>query len=325
MPILCLLGMVLVSSSALVFGDTGQKGVIAIVQDSDGRYARYLPKADPEGVLVIVHGMVDRDDGNITIDLAKKFLERWTGFAEKYRLIALAPAFENENFGSVGGPGGGYRGLFGRHIDADVFVDHLVDQYKGRVRGWNGRFILYGHSAGGQFANRYCVRHPDRILAAAISAPGGYAMPDPAIEWPGGMRRLKRTMQWSPTDPRRRVVVTPDPAGWLEAATLPIAVVVGADDNVPDGSGDSHVDKARKWFGDMRALAQRHNRQFRMTLTIVPKVGHNSKALTPTCQEALARGMAVARATRVAAVAGASSDSARHPQASSSMPQDRSE
>jgi ribosome-binding ATPase YchF (GTP1/OBG family) len=32
------------------------------------------------------------------------------------------------------------------------------------------RFFLYGHSAGGQFANRYLVRHPERVIAAGYGA-----------------------------------------------------------------------------------------------------------------------------------------------------------
>lgn len=291
-------------------GSSEQKGIITVLKHAEGGYARYLPYSEPEGILVIVHGSADAGETDNSMDLAKNFLSRWTTFAERFRLIALAPAFENENFGSAHGPGGGYRGLFGRYVDADVFVNHLVDEHKARIRNWEGRIVLYGHSAGGQFANRYCVRHPDQILAAAISAAGGYAMPDPNVEWPDGMRQLKRSMQWGPSDVRRRITVRPDPAGWLEAATLPIAVVVGGADTQPDPQGSSHVDLAKKWVQDMRALAQQNKRASRMSLSIIGGVGHNSKHLTPACQEVLARGITMQRALRIAATA--SQRSQRH-------------
>ena len=55
----------------------------------------------------------------------------------------------------------------------------------------DGKFMLYGHSAGGQFVSRYVVKHPDRIIAAVISAAGSFAgrpggpLRAGRVRWPG--------------------------------------------------------------------------------------------------------------------------------------------
>jgi pimeloyl-ACP methyl ester carboxylesterase len=80
---------------------------------------------------------------------------------------------------------GGYRALAGKEIGADELVDGIVGQYRAQLGG-EERFYLYGHSAGGQFAGRYAVRHPDHLKALVLSAPGRYAFPDPQAPWPYG-------------------------------------------------------------------------------------------------------------------------------------------
>jgi len=66
-------------------------------------------------------------------------------FADDHALIAGAPLFDR-NFGSwVSEPGivlGGYRGLAGKEIGADEFVERIVEQYRGRA-GDVERFHLY--------------------------------------------------------------------------------------------------------------------------------------------------------------------------------------
>lgn len=157
-----------------------ERGQIVRKQISVGTFFQYVPRASPRGILVVAHGTTQAGDD--VPALAEKFLTRWTKFAEAQKLIILAPAF-GDDFGSIDGgqpgvPPGGYRGLFGKEIGADEFVERIVEPYGKLVPGASGRFYLYGHSAGGQFANRYCVRHPERVQGAVLSAPGRFAFPD---------------------------------------------------------------------------------------------------------------------------------------------------
>ena len=160
---------------------------IVLTESGWGNFAYYIP-ARPQGVLVLGHCYPWPDGSRSSSQLAghvKEYAERWRIFADVHRLIILVPAFGSGDFIE-------YRNLFGKQVNADEFVNHLVDQYGyAFINSFDGRFYLYGHSAGGQFANRYTVVHPQRLKGVVLSAPGRYAYPDPSIPWPYGMGPMK--------------------------------------------------------------------------------------------------------------------------------------
>lgn len=255
-----------------------------------GAYMRFVPPGAPRGLLVLVHGTIARDEE--AIDAAETFIERWIALATRRRLVVLAPAFDQENYGGRAGPGGGYRGLFGRLVGADVFVNAIVDATREAFPTLPEKFHLYGHSAGGQFVSRYLVMHPDRVRAAVISAAGTFAFPNPDVSWTNGMNPLRRRMRWRDDKPWKHIEIVPAPKGWITAAQIPIAVVVGERDTkeikeIPGNPGRTHVDRARQWVRAMRALAREHGKTPRLRFIEVENVGHNSKLLTPACQKAL--------------------------------------
>jgi dienelactone hydrolase len=260
-----------------------------------GEYVQYRPKREAVGVLVVIHGQPAGNDIKDIHGLAERFCKRWIEFAEPRGLAIIAPVFNNENFDSVdGNQGGGYRGLFGRQVAADAYVNDMIDRTKPLVaKGWDGRIVLYGHSAGGQFANHYVVKHPDRIRAAVIGSAGIYAMPDPEVAWPNGAAPLVRTMEWGPSKEPQAIKVVPSLNGWVKAASLPITVVVGQDDTEPQKrraghTGSTRVEVARQWVASMNKLAERRRQKGTVQLKVIDGVGHDSAKLTPAAQEALA-------------------------------------
>jgi len=279
--------LVIVAAAHGVTYEPNEVGRIVLKSNRYGAYQQYVPLSaqPPKDLTVVVHGTLGKDtDGLVS---SRAFIERWVSAAEEHGSIILAPAFDNENFGGTSGPGGGYRGLWGRHIGADEFVNRIVLSYSRDLPGLDGKFRLYGHSAGGQFACRYVVRHPHRIRSAVICAPGEYAFPDPNVKWKYGMAAMSRRMRWTKGEPSKRVRVEPDPAGWKASSTLPIAVVVGARDDQPGNTIPGHPDggrvtRARGWVRAMRTLAQENGLSPGVRLHVVPGVGHNSAELTPT-------------------------------------------
>lgn len=276
-----------------------ERGQIVAKPARSGGYFQYLPKRDPAGVLVLIHGQPAGKDVDNIPGLARRFAERWAPFAEERGLIAVAPLFDEENFASVSGQhNGGYRFLFGRQVAADVYVEEIVGRYRGSIAGWDGRFVLYGHSAGGQFASRYAVKHPDRLRALLISAAGSYAMPDADAAWPNGMGPLTRTLKWNGTVEPQAVAIRPNPRGWINAATaFPTTVVVGANDIEPQTGRDGHssplrTERAAQWVEAMGRLAQRQKKAGRVHLVVEPGIGHDSAGLTPAAQKALAEALA---------------------------------
>jgi len=256
-----------------------------VLKDSPwGQYWRFAPLGKISNILVVVHGTVEENQK--AADLAGQFINRWMEYARSEHLLVLSPAFDKLDYQ---GPYGGYRGLFGRKCGADEFVNNLVDLYRSCVKNDSGRFLLYGHSAGGQFAGRYLVRHPNRLGAVVLSAPGRYAFPDPNVPWPYGMGRIKRTMKWSKMD-IHQIDIQPDPEGWLKAACVPVSVVVGEKDLEPQPArpgqkGKNRVEIASHWIKDMRDLARKNGKSPNLRSVIVHGAGHSSTALTPACQK----------------------------------------
>ena len=263
-----------------------EAGKVLRLRTRHGRYVQYIPRTlrEPVAVLLLVHGTPGREE--TALEVAEDFVTGFIPSAKRRGSILVAPAFDQRNFGGRSGPGGGYRGLFGREIGADEFVNEIVARYEARFPSFDGTFYLYGHSAGGQFVSRYAVLHSGRLSAAVISAAGSYAFPNPQAAWADGMEPLQRTMAWDGDVESKEVDIRPDPNGWLEAAQLPITVLVGDGDDTemfqsPTQNGASMKDRAKCWVEEMNALAASHGKVGRVRLVMVPGAGHNSRELLP--------------------------------------------
>ncbi len=267
-------------------------GEVTLRSNQYGDYYQYIPASYTlvSNVVVIVHGSPDSNES--ALDTASVFINRWTDLAEEKSTILVAPAFDQRNFASKTGGYGGYRSLFGREIGADEFLHMIVDGLVESLPFFDGRFYLYGHSAGGQFVNRYAIRHPERILSAVVSAAGRYAYPDTNAAWPYGMGRLQATTEWVDTGETEQIDVIPEALGWLLAAQLPITVVVGDMDLEPQPSkpgqiGVTRIEIGQSWVSEMNSHATANGFVGTVKFVLVPGIGHSSLSLTPVSQEEL--------------------------------------
>lgn len=267
-------------------------GSVALQSNQFGSFYQYIPSTVTQNskILIIAHGTPGAAE--TALDSALTFINRWTDTAEQESVIVLAPAFDQTNFGGKSGGFGGYRGLYGRNIGADEFVHQIICSYAKFLPSHDGRFFLYGHSAGGQFVNRYLVRHPDRTIRSVISAAGRYAYPNSTVKWHFGMAPLIRTIEWENPAESQMVNITPDPNGWLEAAQSPVTVVVGDLDTEPQPSrpgqtGSTRIEIGQNWVSEMNALASNNGATGRVMFVLVRGVGHSSSGLTPASQAAM--------------------------------------
>lgn len=231
-----------------------------------GDLIEYVPSelADNPRLVVIAHGSIPTDDE--ALDAARMHImrSRWHRFADRNDCILVAPAFDRSRYG-------GYRYLEGDGVDADEFVLEIAREYAQIFDMPDSQFYLYGHSAGGQFAHRFLVTHPDRLLGAAISAPGNYANAAGNICWPYGIRSA------------------PNPVGFVKSARVPATVVVGTLDLKPGGMGGvkqfghNRLQRARNWVRSMRDLTNRVGVETHLKLAVVPGVGHSSRGLLDRC------------------------------------------
>jgi pimeloyl-ACP methyl ester carboxylesterase len=255
-------------------------------------YWQYVPRARAARVLVLAHGSTSDPERDM-VQACKNYASKWLAFAKSQKLIVIAPVFDVDHFASSqsGKYGsGGYRGLVGRYIDADELVIKLATKYSAHTTSTDTRILLTGHSAGGQFTCRFIIRHPDQIASAVIGSAGRFSYPDLSANWPYGAGPTKGTIRWSETE-TREIDVTPDIETWVEAATLPIFAVVGADDLDPQPKRPAHrgttrVELAQSWVADMNALAAERGEIGNTRVIVVPGNGHNGAELPQAAQRA---------------------------------------
>jgi poly(3-hydroxybutyrate) depolymerase len=220
-------------------------------------YYRYLPAGidRPRAVLVSVHG-ISRN--------AREHAEAFAAHAERLGVAVVAPLFEERRFPDyqrIGRPGRGER--------ADWMLESILADLPLRTR--DSRLLLTGFSGGAQFAHRFALLHPLRVMAVAPAAAGWYTFPDPQWRFPHGLAACP----WEG--------LSPD----LEAAlSLPWRVMVGERD-VHHGSalrmsqrvmarqGCSRLERARNWVTEMRAAARQHGVRPDVELEILPRCGHH--------------------------------------------------
>ena len=270
-------------------------GEISAFQDTYGPYFLYRPTtpSDPPKTLVVIHGTPSKD---LTAgETAFYYAEHWAPFAEEQGWLLIVPAFNQADFSSRAGEITdaltGYRGLFGKEIAADEWVTRLLRLGR-EALGWpEAPFLLYGHSAGGQYVGRFLVTHPDLVERAVISAAVTYPQPDPAVSWPYGMGPLYSEIIWEDgtTD---QVEITPDKEKWLAATQVDLKVIVGLNDLEPQLSRPGQEGRVRlaigqNWVDAMGTFAAENDLKSQITFEAIPGKGHSMLGLLPFCQNAL--------------------------------------
>jgi pimeloyl-ACP methyl ester carboxylesterase len=244
-------------------------------------------------ILVLVHGTPPDDE--TAEENAHYYVTNWLDFAEKEGYILIAPTFNQEDFSSRLGDTalGGYRGLFGREINADAWVLRLVKAHQQAFGLANEPFSLYGHSAGGQFTGRFLMTHPESVKQAVISAAATYPQPNPEVAWPFGMGELHTDIEWNP-DTIKPVNVVADKQKWLAATQITLTVIVGLNDTaelpaslIPGQQGKNRFIIARNWIRAMVAFAEANGLDSRFKLELIPGHGHSMSGLIAYSQAAL--------------------------------------
>ena len=272
------------------------QGQLTELKDIYGTFYTYVPKTFPDNpdILVVVHGTPLKDE---TAEWnAEYYAENWKDFAEEQGIILITPTFNQDDFSSRYGDHAmtGYRGLFGRDIDADEWVLRLVEAYQQAFDAEDKPFYLYGHSAGGQFTGRFLVTHPEKIKKAVITAAATYPQPTTEVAWPFGMGELHADIEWD-EETVNQVDVVPDKSKWLAATQVPLTVIVGLNDMavipkeyLTGQKGQIRYVIARNWTTDMAAFAEENDLESQFAIEIIPGLGHTMSGLMPLSQKVLA-------------------------------------
>lgn len=203
------------------------------------------------GTLVLVHGQ-NRDVDSLVAAFSPS--------AERLGLDLIAPEFTSTRHR-------GYQRL--STSDPSRSAVNVLDEvlFDAGVRV-NERVLLFGFSGGAQFAHRYAIARPGRILALSIAAAGWYTFPTPNQPFPYGVARGS--------------VPVSDGDLLSGLLTFPVQVLVGERDTNRDASlrssrrvdrqqGPNRVSRALAWVEAMRRLAPDVGPP---ELQILPGAGH---------------------------------------------------
>jgi poly(3-hydroxybutyrate) depolymerase len=164
-------------------------------------------------ILFVMHG-VGRD--------ADRYIGEWVDIARAEGLVVVVPEFTRAGFpGSDGYNNGGMFDSAGNPRPRDTWAYSAIEPIFDAVRTREGltapAYILYGHSAGAQFAHRFVLTgNPRRMARAIVANAGSYAFPTDSVAWPFGMAGLAPGT-WKPEDAFRQ----------------PLTVLLGTADNDP--------------------------------------------------------------------------------------------
>lgn len=156
----------------------------------------YRPSAPEDSLrlVMVLHGMGRNGED---------YLDSWIPYADENKLLVVAPEFSDERLigfvGSLSGWGFEYRystgnvvSCFSRDLpEKDWYftsVERLFDAFLRSESQLLNRYLLFGHSAGGQFVHRMVLFKPNARFDLAIAANSGwYTLPDNEQNYPYGI------------------------------------------------------------------------------------------------------------------------------------------
>jgi len=192
---------------------------------------------------------------------------RLIDYAERYGLSVVAPKFDKVHFGlyqQLADPKTGVR--------SDIALLDIIDAASRLTNADETKILLVGQSGGAQFAHRFAMVHPRRVISNILIAAGWYTFPIEYEPYPFGL------------DTRATGV---DFCFDMEGlATVRQHVFVGELDTERDNSlrrskaidrvqGRTRLERAIRWVSAMGKRAERTRENAPPTLSTLPGVGHS--------------------------------------------------
>jgi poly(3-hydroxybutyrate) depolymerase len=238
----------------------------------------YRPAAcDAKCPLVIVMAGVHRD--------AERYRGYWEASADRYGLVIAAPELPNKTWRHAAA----YNlGDMAAHPDdpskwAYSAIEHLFDEIGEGRPG----YVLFGHSAGGQFVHRMALFLPGARATMMVAAnPGWYTMP----EWRAGSAKDPY--------PYSFVGAPAGQAGLATALARPFTLMLGTRDVDPrdpelnkspgaEREGATRFERGHGFFDAARRAARDLDVRLGWKLVEVPGVAHDGAAMSRAAAQLL--------------------------------------
>lgn len=203
-------------------------------------------------------------------------LKGWRARAEKEGFVVFIPQFDKDPYPlsayqEVGIMDAKHSRLTARDSITPQLIDHLFLHVRQRLGSQRSTYRLYGHSAGGQFVQRFMLFHDSPYVdRAVIGSPGWYTFPDREQSFSYGIKNVPYV-----DDVRLRRYFAKD-----------IIVQLAEGDTVrewflrktpeADRQGRNRLDRGRTFYDYCRRLCLRRGWPFRWRLVEEPGLGHQS-------------------------------------------------
>ncbi len=214
------------------------------VQDGSGLdYFIYRPSLDSTAgpLFVAVHD-ISRN--------ARAQASAFTDVCDRFGATLVAPHFAVNRYPNYQRLGRS-RYALDRGKGADEALDDILEEVATLVSVQTKQIYLFGYAAGGRFAMRYAMTHPERVAGVVIASPGTYTFPNPDKRFPQGIG----------PDPRRsnlRLKLE----DFLRVPMTVIEAVGDSEQRRPrrrvqavGPSGAPQSERGRNWVSAMRAAA----------------------------------------------------------------------
>jgi hypothetical protein len=215
---------------------------------------------------------------------AESYRNTWIPLLATKNVLLITPEFSVEQYpgsrtynqGSVLDSRGALRP---REAWSFSMIEAVFDDVVRRIQSTQQNYSIFGHSAGGQFVERFVQFMPQARVRQAVAAnPGWHTMPDAAQSYPYGLKKLPTAA-----------------ADMKVALTRDFTLLVGADDTDPyaedlqrdpqtDLQGITRLDRGLNFYAAIQNYAGA-DPSFNWKLRVIPGVGHShsgaAKAAAP--------------------------------------------
>lgn len=229
-----------------------------------------LPADAP--VLFVIHG-VGRN--------GEEYLSDWIEHADRKRFLLVVPEFSKEEFpGEEAFNSGNLFDAAGQPRPHEQWsysmIEPVFDAVRQRLGSARNDYMIYGHSAGSQFVQRFLYFVPQARITRVIAANAGwYMLPELTTGFPYGLKG------------------TPADAAALRTAfARPVVVLLGDADTdsahpslrrtpEADAQGLNRFARGQYFFARARAVAEAMSAPFKWTLATAPGIDHSNKGMAP--------------------------------------------
>lgn len=220
---------------------------------------------------------------------ADEYIKEWKKIAIDNGLIVIAPEFSKKTFPKSASYSLGkvFTNIFNNNVvqshDESQWtfsaIEPIFDYVVKQLNGTQTNYLMYGHSAGAQFAHRFLFYKPNARVKRIISANAGfYTLPDLTVDYPYGLKGSGISEN-----------------SLIHALSTEMVVLLGEKDNdinhkgllrspLAMQQGQHRLERGITFY--KAAQTQAKNRQLTLPwqIKIVPGVGHSNSGMAISAQ-----------------------------------------